>query len=149
MKTKFISFASLVMVFTLVFLYANHNNLSAGDRDKKKECTSSSGCIKNKSNEIKAGGEWSTYEFLSDKAYDNETKSNLRNELMSAAGVKDVKFSHSCSVSNMTYVSVYYAAGETSEETLASLVKGKGFDCSGNGCDGTKKHNKKTNGRDI
>ncbi len=153
MKRKFIWSASLLLVFALVFLYTNHNYLSADNRDnKKKDCSSFSGCIENKSGGVKAGGEWSAYEFLTDRAYDDEMKTNLKAELMNTAGVKDVKFSHSCSVSKMTYVSVYYAADETTQETLESLVKDKGFDCSGSGCEDNKDcspKNKKTDGRNI
>ena len=153
MKRKFITFASLVLVFTLGFLYINHNYLAAGDRDGKKECTSSSSCSKNKSNEIKAGGDWSSYEFVTDQACCDEMKTSLKTNLMNVAGVKDVKFGQTCNVSKMTGVSVYYAAGETTEETIASSIKGKDADCSGkSGCEGktdcTPK-NKKTDGKDI
>ena len=76
-------------------------------------------------------------------------QSSLKSELMSVAGVKDVKFSSTCTVSKMTNVSIYYSASETSRETLASYVKDKGMDCSG--CD--KKDcplkNKKTSGKNI
>lgn len=158
MKTKFISFASLILIFALGFLYVNHNYIEAGDRDGKKECvnksgcTNMSGCTQNKSSEIKAGGEWSSYEFVTDKACCEEMKSSLKTELLGLAGVKDVKFSPTCSVSKMTNVSIYYAAGETSEETLASLVKDKGFDCSGKDCEGkgcTPKNKKTSDGKDI
>ena len=116
MKRKFISFASLVLVFTLGFLYMNHNYLAAGDRDGKKECSSSSSCSKNKSTEIKAGGDWSNYEFTTDRACCDEMKTALKTDLMNISGVKDVKFGSTCNVSKMTGVSVYYAAGETNEE---------------------------------
>ena len=159
MKKKFITFTSLVLVFTLGFLYMNHNYLAAGDRDGKKECTSSSSCSKNKSNEIKAGGDWSTYEFVTDQVCCDEMKATLKSELMGLAGVKDVKFGKSCSVSKMTSVSVYYAAGETNEETIASSIKGKDADCTGksgcedkSGCEGKtgcESKNKKTDGKDI
>jgi hypothetical protein len=44
MKRKFIILASLVLVFSLGFLYVNHNYLSANDRDGKNDCTNYSGC---------------------------------------------------------------------------------------------------------
>lgn len=149
MKRKFILLASLVLVFTLGFLYVNHNYLSANDRDGKNDCANYSGCTQHKTSEIKAGGEWSSYEFTTDKASCNEMKSSLKTELMNLDGVKDVKFSSTCTVSKMTNVSIYYSAGETSQEKLASFVKDKGYDCSG--CD---KHecpmkNKKTGSKNI
>ena len=133
MKNKFIIFASAVLMLTLGFLYVNHNYISANEKDGKTQCTNMSGCTQHKQNTIKAGGEWSSYEFTTDKACCEEMQSSLKTELMSVTGVKDVKFSSTCTVSKMTNVSIYYSPGETSEETLASLVKDKGFDCSG--CD--------------
>jgi len=149
MKRKFILVASLVLVFTLGFIYVNHNYLSANDRDGKNNCTNYSGCTGHKTNGIKAGGEWSSFEFITDKACCNEDKSSLKTELMNLEGVKDVKFSSTCTVSKMTNVSIYFSAGETSREKLETLIKDKGFDCSG--CD---KHecpgkNKKTSGKNI
>jgi hypothetical protein len=155
MKRKLILFTSLVLVLTVVFLYMNHNYLQAGDRDGKKECTSSSSCSKNKSNEIKAGGEWSSYEFVTDQACCDEMKNTLKTDLMTVAGVKEVKFSSTCNVSKMTNVSVYYASEETNEEIIAASVKGKNADCngkSGSGCEGKTNcapKNKKTDGKDI
>lgn len=134
MKTKFVMFASVVLMLTLGFLYVNHNYISANDKDGKTQCTSMSGCTQHKQNTIKAGGEWSSYEFTTDKACCDEMQSSLKSELMSVAGVKDVKFSSTCSVSKMTNVSIYFSASETNQETLASFVKDKGFDCSGS-CD--------------
>jgi hypothetical protein len=151
MKRKFILLASLVLVFTLGFIYVNHNYISANGRDGKNTCTNMTGCTQHKSNTIKAGGEWSSYEFTTDKACCEEMQSSLKSELMSAAGVKDVKFSQTCTVSKMTNVSIYYSASETNEETLASLIKDKGFDCS-SGCDKKncpEKNSKKTSGKNI
>jgi hypothetical protein len=151
MKRKFILLASLVLVFTLGFIYVNHNYISANGRDGKNTCTNMTGCTQHKSNTIKAGGEWSSYEFVTDKACTDEMQSSLKTELMNVAGVKDVKFSSTCSYSKMTNVSIYYSAGETSEETLQSFIKDKGFDCSGSGCEGkgcTPK-NKKTDAKNI
>ena len=134
---KVVTLTAFILVLTLGFIYLNQGKLSAGDKDGKKDCSSS--CSDSK--DIKAGGEWSSYEFVTDKAVSDEMKSSLQSDLMGVAGVKEVKFSTSCSVSKMTKVIVYYAAGETSEENIASFVKDKSYDCSGhNGCnkDGVK-----------
>ena len=150
MKTKFVMFASLVLMLTLGFLYVNHNYISANDKDGKTQCTNMSGCTQHKQNTVRAGGEWSSYEFTTDKACCDEMQSSLKSELMSVAGVKDVKFSSTCTVSKMTNVSIYYSAGETNAETLASYVKDKGFDCSGCDKNNCPMKNKKTStGKNI
>ena len=91
---------------------------------------------------IKTGGEWASYEFVTDKACCDEMKSSLQSDLMTVAGVKEVKFGSSCSVSKMSMVTVYYSAGETSEENISSFIKDKSYECTGNhsGCnkDGVK-----------
>jgi hypothetical protein len=149
MKRKFILLASLVLVFTLGFLYVNHNYLSANDRDGKNNCTNHSGCTQHKSSEIKAGGEWSSYEFITNKACCDEMQTSLKKELMSLEGVKDVKFSSTCTVSKMTNVSIFYSAGETSVETISSFVKDKGYDCSSCDKKDCPMKNKKTSGKNI
>lgn len=134
---KIISLTAFILLLALGFLYINQSYLIADDRDGKKDCSSS--CSKSK--DIKAGGEWSSYEFITDKAYSSETKDELQKDLMGVAGVKEVKFGPSCSVSNMSQVIVFYAAGETSEDNIASFVKDKSYDCSSHsGCnkDGVK-----------
>ena len=123
---KAVSLTAFILVLALGFLYMNQSYLIADDRDGNKDCSSS--CSKSK--DIKAGGEWSSYEFVTDKACCDEMKTSLQKDLMGVAGVKEVKFSISCSVSKMTQVTVYYAAGETSEENLAAYLKDKSYDCS-------------------
>lgn len=149
MKRKFILLASLVLVFTLGFIYVNHNYLSANDRDGKNNCTDFSGCTGHKTNEIKAGSEWSSFEFITDKACGDEMQTSLKKDLMSLDGVKEVKFSPTCTVSKMTNVSVFFSAGETNRETLSSYVKDKGYDCSGCNKQECPMKNKKTGGRKI
>ena len=134
---KIVTLTAFVLVLALGFLYLNQSMLIADDRDGKKDCSSS--C--NKSKDIKAGGEWSSYEFVTDKACCDEMKTGLQNDLLGVAGVKEVKFGLTCGVSKMSQVTVYYAAGETSEENIAAFVKDKSYDCSGHsGCnkDGVK-----------
>lgn len=129
---KVVSLTALVLVLALGFLYLNQSYLIADDRGGKKDCSSS--CSKSK--DIKAGGEWSSYEFVTDKASSDELKSGLQNDLMGIAGVKEVRFGTSCSVSKMSQVTVFYAAGETTEESIAAFVKDKNYDCSNHsGCD--------------
>ena len=135
---KIISLTAFFLVLAFGFLYLNQNLLIADDRDGKKDCSSS--CSHSK--DVKAGGEFSSYEFVTDKACCEEMKTGMQTDLMSVAGVKEVKFSTSCSVSKMTQVIVYYAAGETTEENIATYLKDKSYDCSGghSGCnkDGVK-----------
>jgi len=135
---KVITLTGFLLVLAFGFLYLNQSLLIADDRNGEKDCSSS--CSKNK--EVKAGGEFSSYEFVTDKACCDEMKTGLQTDLMSVAGVKEVKFSTACSVSKMTQVTVFYAAGETSEENIAAYLKDKNYDCSGGhpGCnkDGVK-----------
>jgi hypothetical protein len=134
MKKKIIIISSVIVVLMAGLVYANYSNLFAGDKDGK-TCTSSSGCT-SKSHDVKAdnegnaGSEFAIYEFMTDKAASDEMKSTLKKELMNVSGIKDVKFGMSCSYSKVTQVTISYAAGETSEETLASFVKDKDYDCS-------------------
>lgn len=131
MNKKIIPVAAMVVVFALGFLYVNQNYLTAGDKDGK-DCLNKSGCTSGK--EVKAGGDYQSFEFVTDQACCDEMKTSLQNDLMNSAGVKEVKFSSSCTVSKMTQVTVYFAAGETSSENIASFVKEKKYDCSGAGC---------------
>lgn len=143
MKNKIVPIAVLVVVFSLGFLYLNQNYLSANDKDGKTCAENSaygdkSSCTKKSSsaqNDIKAGGEWNTYEFATDKACCQEMKTDLQNELLGIAGIKEVTFSGTCNVSKMTQVTVFYAAAETSSDNIATYLKDKKYDCSGKGCD--------------
>ncbi|RPI17989.1 MAG: hypothetical protein EHM58_07130 [Ignavibacteriae bacterium] len=135
MNKRIIIISSVIFVLVLGLLYINFNNLIAGDKDGK-TCNSTAGCTPKSSdikadNDIRGGSEFAVYEFVTDKAYNDEMKSSLKSELLNVAGVKDVKFSKSCGYSKVTNVSISYASGETSEETLASFVKDKNYDCSG------------------
>jgi hypothetical protein len=134
MNKKILTAAALVVVFSLGFLYLNQGYLSANDKESK-SCTNKSACD-DKNKEVKAGGDLNQYEFTTDKACCDEMKADLQNELTSVAGVKEVKFGKTCGASKMTHVTVYYAAGETSEDALAKFVKDKSYDCQGKtGCD--------------
>lgn len=165
MNKKIIAIAAIVVVFTFGFLYLNQSYLVAGGNgDCSKECTQQTagktGCDKSncdKSNcdkqgctemsgNIKAGGEFSEYSFVTDKVTCNQTKADLEKVLLSAAGVKEVSFGPTCNVSHMTSVKVMYSAGETSEEKLASYLKDNKIDCSSSsGCnkDGMKSGSEK------
>lgn len=143
MNKKIISLAAIVVVFALGFLYLNQSYLVAGDKDGK-ECVGKTGCDKDgkkdgkteKQSGIKAGGEFASYEFTTDQACCDGMKADLENDIKGIAGVKEIKFGSTCNVSKMTNVTVYYAAGETSEENIASIVKEKNYDCSGSkSCD--------------
>jgi hypothetical protein len=132
MNKRIIPVAALVVVFALGFLYVNQNYLAAGDKDGK-DCQNKSGCTSG-NKDVKAGGDFQSYEFITDKACCDEMKASLQKDLMNSAGVKEVKFGTTCTSSKMTQVSVYYAAGETSSETISSFIKDKNYDCSGSGC---------------
>ncbi len=162
MNKKIISISALVVVFALGFFYLNQEYLAAytksgGDCDKtqcsktsgtkssadKKECDKSScdksSCDKSscddKKGMIKAGGEFSSYEFVTDKVTCEDSKAELQKNILSIAGVKEVNFGSTCNVSKMTSVTIMYSAGETSEENIAASLKEKNMDCSGNsGC---------------
>ena len=87
-----------------------------------------------KDKEIKAGGnEYSSYEFVTDKACRDEMKTSMQNDLMSLNGVKEVKFGESCEVSKMTKVSVFYSPGDTNEEAITKYIKDKDYNCSEHG----------------
>jgi hypothetical protein len=147
MKSKIFIFTTLVLILTFGFIYVNQTYLSSNDKDGKKECSNHSCSKQNtKDKEIKAGGnEFSSYEFVTDKACCDEMKTSMQTELMGINGVKEVKFGESCEVSKMTKVSVIYSAGETSEEAITSLIKAKEFNCSENGnCPHGKCNMKKT-----
>jgi hypothetical protein len=147
MNKKVISIAALVVLFAFGFLYVNATYLQADNKSGKKECTSSSCRDKtsqssNQSSsdnkDIKAGGETGTYQFVTDKIHCEDCKVSMQKELMGGvSGIKDVKFGETCSVSKMTNVTVYYSAGETSTDKIASYVKDKSYDCSGKDCTGT------------
>ena len=158
MNKKIISVSALVVVFALGFFYLNQEYLvaytkSGGDCDKtqcsktsgtkssadKKECDKSS-CDKSSCGEnkgmIKAGGEYSSYEFVTDKVTCEDSKADLQKNILSIAGVKEVNFGSTCNVSKMTSVTIMYSAGETNEENIAASLKEKNMDCSGkSGCD--------------
>jgi hypothetical protein len=131
MNKKIIAFSSIVVLLAFGFLYINSGNLSANNKNDsttKKCCVDQSTSSTKK--EIKAGGDqFSKYEFTTDKACCNEMKSSMQKEIMGAGGVKDVKFSETCTASKMTMVTVYYSAGETNETQIASFLKDKNFDC--------------------
>ena len=163
MNKKIISVSALVVVFALGFFYLNQEYLvaytkSGGDCDKtqcsktsgtkssadKKECDKSScdksSCDKSSCGEnkgmIKAGGEYSSYEFVTDKVTCEDSKADLQKNILSIAGVKEVNFGSTCNVSKMTSVTIMYSAGETNEENIAASLKEKNMDCSGkSGCD--------------
>lgn len=155
MNKKLLSIAALVVIFAFGFLYLNQSLLVANDKDGKDcktECTQKvsdktgdkTGCDKtageksscsDKKGMIKAGGEYSSYQFTTDKACCDGMKVDLQKNLLEVAGVKEVTFSSTCNVSKMTNVTVMYAAGETSEDNLASFLKDKSYDCSGKSCD--------------
>jgi len=162
MNKKIISVSALVVVFALGFFYLNQEYLvaytkSGGDCDKtkcgetsgtkssadKKECDKSScdksSCDKSscddKKGMIKAGGEFSSYEFVTDKVTCEDSKADLQKNILSIAGVKEVTFGSTCNVSKMTNVTIMYSAGETSEENIAASLKENNMDCSGkSGC---------------
>lgn len=134
MNKKIIALSSIVLLLAFGFLYMNSSKLIASGKSYNKKCcvdqsTSSS------QKDIKAGGdqssntEFSKYEFTTDKACCNEMKSSLQKEIMGAGGIKDVKFSETCTASKMTKVTILFSAGETSESQIASYLKDKNIDC--------------------
>lgn len=138
---KIVSLTAFILVLALGFLYLNQGLLVADDRDGKKDCSSTSSSCTQKNKDVKAGSEWSSYEFVTDKACCDEMKTSLQTDLLTVAGVKEVKFGSTCGSTKMSAVTVFYAAGETTEENIASYLKDKSYDCSGHsGCekDGVK-----------
>lgn len=128
---KTISITALILLVSLGLLYMNQGLLIADDRDGKKDCSSE--CTQSKN--IKTSGDFSSYEFVTDKACCDEMKSELQSGLLGVAGVKEVKFGYSCGESKMTQVTVMFSAGETTEDNIASYIKDKKFDCEGHsGC---------------
>ncbi len=142
MNKQIIGIAAIVVVFAFGFLYLNQGYLTANDKDGK-TCSKTSCDDKHKnsgSSEIKAGSEFESYEFVTDQACCDEMKSALQTELLTVAGVKEVKFGSSCHASKMTNVTVLYSASETNSENIAAFLKDKNYDCSGKSCekDGVK-----------
>lgn len=129
---KTVSITAFVIITALGLLYLNQGLLIADDRDGKKDCSSE--CTQKK--EVKTSGEFSSYEFVTDKACCDKMKTDLQTGLLSVAGVKEVNFGSTCNVSKMTSVTVLYAAGETTEDNIASFLKEQKIDCEGkSGCD--------------
>lgn len=152
MNKKIITAAGLIVVFAFTFLYLNQSYLIANDKDGKNcsnECTQKTSAEKtgcDSKNNVKAGGEFSSYEFTTDKACCEEMKADLQKNLLTVSGVKEVSFSQTCNVSKMTNVKVMYSAGETNEDAIATFVKNNSYDCSSHsGCDkdGMKSGDKK------
>ncbi len=162
MNKKLLSISALVVIFVFGFLYLNQAYLVAHDKTSsgcdKSSCDKTAGiksstdktncdksscdksscdkslCDENKG-QIKAGGEYQSYQFVTDKVICEDTKADLQKNILSIAGVKEVSFGSTCNVSKMTSVTVMYSAGETSEENIATVLKEKKMDCSGNsGC---------------
>ena len=154
MNKKLLSISVLVIIFAFGFLYLNQAYLIAHDKESgncDKECTQKtagktcdksscdkmtgdkSGCDKsscgdNKS-QIKAGGEYTSYQFVTDKVTCEDSKADLQKNILSIAGVKEVNFGSTCNVSKMTSVTIMYSSGETSEEKIAASLKEKNMDC--------------------
>jgi len=172
MNKKIVYLSALVLIIAMGFLYANSERLTANNSSQKKNCCTDQTTSASNNKDIKSGGDqYSTYEFATDKACCQEMKTSLQKGLMGAAGVKDVKFSETCSASKMTMVTVTFAPGETNQDKLATFVKDNKFDCpvspncdkegcsknksSGGKTDGTCPHNgcdmksKKTSGKEI
>ena len=171
MNRKIIALSSVVLILALGFLYIQQGNLMAGDKNKSCCMNKNTQKTSNDAPGIKAGGEkFASYEFSTDKACCEEMRSSMQKELLGISGVKEVKFSQTCTASKMTMVSVLYDAGATNESGIAASLKEKNIDCPQMpGCDkegcsknksgsnmqqqcpkgGCDMKNKKTNGKDI
>jgi hypothetical protein len=134
MNKKIIALSSIVLLLAFGFLYMNSGKLIASGKSYNKKCCVDQSTSTTKQ-EIKAGGdepvttEYAKYEFTTDKACCNEMKSAMQKQIMGAGGVKDVKFSETCSASKMTMVTVLYLSSETNVTQLASYLKDKNIDC--------------------
>jgi hypothetical protein len=159
MNKKIILISSFTVLLTFGFLYINQTYLCANDKQGcDKSSFSKSGCDDKKSSktentnkQISSSGDKGVYEFTTDQACCEQMKAELQSNLLSIAGVKEVEFGSTCSVSKMTNVKVIYAADQTTEETIAALVKQKDVDCSTkSGCDkdGVKSGDSKKEGCD-
>jgi hypothetical protein len=144
MKNKILIFTSIVLILALGFIVMNRNYVASDNKYVKGTCTNSAGCTKN--HDVRAGGDVSTYEFVTDKACTDEERTAMQSALMNVTGVNDVKFGPSCSVSKMSNVTIYYSPDKTSSDNLASFVKDKQMDCSkmGNCPPGSCPHKDKT-----
>lgn len=126
MRNKIIIISSLLIILTFGFLYFNNHYISTDKNSTACSCPMRSSGIQN----TNAGNKWSSFNFITDKACCDEMRSSMQKELMGLAGVKDVKFVPSCSISKMSQVSIYYSSDETNSENIASYLKDKKMDCS-------------------
>ncbi len=123
---------------------------TTGEKSGCDKTTGEKSSCSDKTNEVKAGGEFQSYLFTTDKACCDGMRADLEKNLLTVAGIKEVKFSTTCNVSKMTNVTVMYSSGETSEENIASYLKDNNMDCSGKSCDKDgKKSGEKKDGCDT
>jgi hypothetical protein len=125
MKNKIIIISSLLLLLTFGFLYINKYYTSNNKGTLKHSCA-----MGNSTQNMNAEQQWPSYEFITDKACCDEMRSSMQKELMGLTGVKEVKFSPSCSVSKMTKVAVYFSGDATNADKIASYLKDKNLICS-------------------
>jgi len=169
MKKRVVFFSAAILIVSMGLLYVNSGNFVSGQNAMKKCCVGQTTSTVEK--DIKAGGDqMSSYEFVTDKVCCEQTKSSMQKQIMSMAGVRDVQFSSTCSMSKMTKVTVIYSPAETNNDKISASIKEKNLDCSNNpdcNCPGYKKNessgkssdpcpgncdkckNKKTSGKNI
>lgn len=132
MNRKFLMLSSVLTIIMICVIYLGYRNLTAGGKDGK-NCSNLSGCT-SESYDIKAdkdvlnSSELAVYEFITDKAANDDMRNSLKEELMKVKGIKDVRFGMTCTYSKVTQVTISYSADETSEETIALFVKDKNYD---------------------
>ncbi len=153
MRNKIIFIGSLIILLAFGFLYTQKSSLIADDKDGKKDCSSKctqkSGMSESKSqcDEKNMSGATGTsdnnayavYEFVTDKIHCDACKTGMTETLKKTAGVKEISYGETCSVSHMTSVKVFYSSSDTTPETIAASVKDNGLNCDKSKCsDGGK-----------
>lgn len=157
MKKKIALIGSVVLVLAIGMFYAQSNNLIADDKDGKKDCSSSctqktgsssaeskSGCSDKSTTTSSASDDksgYAVYTFTTDAISCDGCKPGMTEKIKSIAGVKDVEYGATCSVSKQTGVKVFYLESETSGDAVAASIKDQGL--KGN-CSDESKCNSKT-----
>ena len=129
MKKRVVFLSAAILIVSMGLLYVNSGNFVSGQNAMKKCCVGQTTSTVER--DIKAGSDQlSSYEFVTDKVCCEQTKSAVQNDIMIMSGVKDVKFSKTCSMSKMTKVTVIYSPTETNNDLISASIKEKNLDCS-------------------
>ena len=145
MRKKLVVLSAFIAILSIGFVYSQYDNLMADDRSGK-ECSSKTSC-ESKTSELKAGGDLNSMEVVTTSISCDDSKSAMTEKIMNVAGVKEVVYGNTCSVSKNTSVTILYAAGENSEGNIKTSLKEIGFDSeSKSDCSGKTKDAKGKSG---